>query len=379
MKVALLTDGIYPYVLGGMQKHSYYLAKYFARNEVYVDLYHTGLKEANTEELKGFTKQELSFIKPFYLPFPSTKNLPGHYILESYIYSCSIYKLLLANKPTDFIYAQGFTGWKTIQEKRNGKNLPITGVNFHGVEMFQQAPSFNVKMQHLLFKRPVKYILNNADIVFSLGGKLTEIQKELTSQKVIEIPIGIEECWLSETPKKKNEERIFIFIGRYERRKGIEELNKVLTQLCDSFNFRFYFIGPIPENKKLRIKNINYLGLIKEEHKVKELLAAADVLVCPSYSEGMPTVILEAMACGLAVIATDVGAVNELVSSETGWLIPHGNEEALREALVEAINIKDKALGVKKVAAQKLICNNFTWSKVITMILTELKAQIPFD
>ena len=40
MRIALLTDGIYPYVMGGMQRHSYYLAKYLARAGVHVDLYH---------------------------------------------------------------------------------------------------------------------------------------------------------------------------------------------------------------------------------------------------------------------------------------------------------------------------------------------------
>ena len=40
MRVALITDGISPYVLGGMQKHSYYLVKYFAKNKIHVDLVH---------------------------------------------------------------------------------------------------------------------------------------------------------------------------------------------------------------------------------------------------------------------------------------------------------------------------------------------------
>ena len=40
MKIALITDGIYPYVMGGMQKHSYFLAKYLAKNKIKIDLYH---------------------------------------------------------------------------------------------------------------------------------------------------------------------------------------------------------------------------------------------------------------------------------------------------------------------------------------------------
>ena len=40
MRIALITDGIYPYVMGGMQKHSYFLAKFLAKNKIYVDLFH---------------------------------------------------------------------------------------------------------------------------------------------------------------------------------------------------------------------------------------------------------------------------------------------------------------------------------------------------
>ena len=50
-KIALITDGIWPYVLGGMQKHSYYLCKYFAQNKIEVDLYHFNQSELNINDL----------------------------------------------------------------------------------------------------------------------------------------------------------------------------------------------------------------------------------------------------------------------------------------------------------------------------------------
>lgn len=123
MRIALLTDGIYPYVLGGMQKHSCYLAKYLARNGVYVDLYHTGSKEADTTQLKAFSEEELAFIRPYYIPFPAAGKLPGYYVLESYLYSAQVYQRLKENKAVDVIYAQSFAGWKTIAEKKKNKTL----------------------------------------------------------------------------------------------------------------------------------------------------------------------------------------------------------------------------------------------------------------
>lgn len=376
MKVALLTDGIYPYVPGGMQKHSYYLTKYLANNSIHVFLYHTGSKEANTGNLAGFTKQELSFITSMYIPFPAINNLPGHYVLESYQYSSLIYDSLIKAEAVDFIYAQGFSGWRTILEKRKGRSLPLIGVNFHGVEMFQAAPNFWAKLQHYLLRVPVKYNLMHADIAFSLGGKLTSIQEKLTNSKIIEIPIGIEKGWLDKSKiRKSKRKRTFVFIGRYERRKGIEELQEVLAKLTENNEFEFYFIGPIPEEKQLKKKNIHYLGYVSKETEIIKVLQLADVLVCPSYSEGMPTVILEAMACGLAVIATDVGAVSELVKRESGWLIPKSDTLALKTAIVEAINIPDDQLYLKKETAYNLVAQNYTWEEVIKKIILAIEVR----
>ena len=58
MKISLLTDGIFPYVIGGMQKHSYYLVKYFAQIGVYVDLYHTNQSKLD------ITKHEFQHYHP---------------------------------------------------------------------------------------------------------------------------------------------------------------------------------------------------------------------------------------------------------------------------------------------------------------------------
>ncbi|HVA98674.1 MAG TPA: glycosyltransferase family 1 protein, partial [Bacteroidia bacterium] len=108
MKIALLTDGIYPYVIGGMQKHSFYLAKYLAKNQIYVDLYHTNQSQFDIHKLEFFTEEEKKYIHSFVVDFPKHKKIPGHYIRESYEYSKQIYTVFKNNSTVDFIYVQGF-------------------------------------------------------------------------------------------------------------------------------------------------------------------------------------------------------------------------------------------------------------------------------
>ena len=100
----------------------------------------------------------------------------------------------------------------------------------------------------------------------------------------------------------------------------MEELHAVLKHWTES-QMEFVFIGPIPKKKQLVFPWVQYRGSIVDSEELKAELDEGDVLVCPSYSEGMPTVILEAMARGLAIIGTDVGATRELVDDGNGHLI----------------------------------------------------------
>ncbi|MES2567160.1 MAG: glycosyltransferase family 4 protein [Bacteroidota bacterium] len=370
MHVALITDGISPYVLGGMQKHSFYLAKYFAKHKVHVDLIHYNDSSYDINALEFFTPEEKGFIHSIVLNFPTSAKFPGHYIFRSYKYSCLAFEAIKDKLGTyDFIYTKGFSGWKLISEKHKGtiKCCKI-GVKFHGYEMFQIAPEAKAKFQQFLLRPFVKKISQQADIVFSYGGKITDIIKSIgvNPNHIIEIPSGVEKEFISETiSSHQGAVRKFVFLGRAERRKGILELNEVLQKLISekrTFNpnsYRIEFIGPIPDSMKIKHSNIIYHGEIRDSKKIKELLSQNDVLICPSWSEGFPNVILEAMACGLAIIATNVGAVAAMVSDKNGWLVEPANKAQLETTIMEAISIKD--LTSKKEQSLQLVKTTFNW------------------
>jgi glycosyltransferase involved in cell wall biosynthesis len=78
------------------------------------------------------------------------------------------------------------------------------------------------------------------------------------------------------------------------------------------------------------------------ERDVLACVRGADLLVNPSLSEGMPNAVLEAMAMGVPVVATDVGGVPELIMhGETGLLVPAGDPAALARAVVSALGDRD--------------------------------------
>jgi glycosyltransferase involved in cell wall biosynthesis len=371
MKIALLTDGIFPYVVGGMQRHSFYLCKYLAQQGHHVELYHMNESKLDSTKLDVFTPQERMYIRSFVVKFPGKGKSPGHYIRESYEYSKRVFAAFKENScDADFVIAKGFAGWELLhQKKEKGFRCAPVAVNFHGYEMFQRQPSFTSWLQaRFLLQTPVKYIVTHADYLFSYGGKITPIIKSLgvAEKRIIEIPSGIAPEWINDKIAPAGNVRKFVFVGRYERRKGVEELNKVLIQFRRNLTagFEFHFIGPVPDKKQLRDSRIIYHGSITESEKLKSILRKSEVLVCPSHSEGMPNVILEAMASGCAIIGTDTGAVSELVSERTGLLLTPGNVSELDKAIRQFTAMPGAELDQLRGNVVAHIRENFLWPHI---------------
>lgn len=375
-RVALITDGIWPYVLGGMQKHSYYLCKYLAKQKIEVDLFHFNQSSYDISKLQFFSEEERKYIHSNVLRFPKSLPFPGHYLYNSYRYSRSIHSLLKDKVSSyDYIYCKGFSGWFLINEKqKNPAAFPKIGIKFHGYEMFQVPPDFKTKLQHVfLLRRPVRAISMKADHVFSYGGKITDIILSIgvEKSKIIELPSGVESSVLANAVKETKSPVKFLFLGRYERRKGIQELNIALSRLKND-NFEFHFVGPIPGAHRINLPKVIYHGEVRDKKQLSNLISDCDVLVCPSWSEGMPNVILEALANGLGVIATDVGATAVLVSERTGWLLKSSEPTEIHRALEKVLGTSAMEIDRKKNNALLLMKESFTWEILIDELIRKI-------
>lgn len=377
MRIALLTNGIWPYVIGGMQKHSYFLCKYLAKNKIEVILVHTNQQaDLDIEKLEYFTPEERQYITSIVLPAPRTAYFPGHYLYKSYRYSKAVFEELKQIKSVDFIISKSTTAWYLFKKGRLN-NTPV-GINIHGYEFMQKKANIRSILEGWLLRWPFIYVNQKADYVFSYGGKITGLIKKLNvpHKKIIELPAGIEEEWMTKEILPSKQKRVFVFTGRFERRKGIQELTSVIKELHGKYDFEFHFIGTIPETKKLNLTGIIYHGIIRDKEALQSILQKAQVLVCPSYAEGMPNVILEGMANGCSVIATDIGAVEDLVDSNTGWLIPVANPAALKSAIISAIQLDEIKLDEMRNKAFSKILENFTWNNVAKQTIKAIESRI---
>tara|TARA_B100000963_G_scaffold361833_1_gene400124 strand:+ start:1961 stop:3109 length:1149 start_codon:yes stop_codon:yes gene_type:complete len=371
MKIAFLTDGIYPFVVGGMQKHSYCLAKELVVLGNQVDLFHSinyGENIPSSNFVNNvFFKGKHKFKNIYCINFPKSFYFPGHYLYNSYKYSSWILNILEKHSEKyDVIYSQGFTSWKLLFNKNKIKSKIY--VNFHGFEMYQYAPNLKTKIEQFLYRPIVKNICANSDFVFSFGGKISHIIKSIgiNSSKIINSFNGISPFWIIKKNNfLTNEPLRFLFIGRNERRKGYKELCNALLEI-NSNSLEFHFVGEIPINQRLSIYNhsLIYHGLIKEDAKKMKIFDQCDVLICPSFSEGMPTVILEAMSRGMVILASNVGAIDAMVSEKNGILMNGNSKSEIVKAIHKILSKNKHEIKLLKNCSIELVNSNFTWKKI---------------
>ena len=136
-----------------------------------------------------------------------------------------------------------------------------------------------------------------------------------------------------------NKQNIISFLGWVVREKGVEELVEVWNELGQKYNsWKLNIIGPGDTNyldmlhKKCLVDNCSFAGEVNHIEAM-DLLETSKVFVLPSYTEGFPNVILEAMLTKNAIIATDVGAIKQMLSKDCGLVIEPKNKDQLKSAI----------------------------------------------
>ena len=145
--------------------------------------------------------------------------------------------------------------------------------------------------------------------------------------------------------KLNNDVINFICVGRFNEQKDYPNLFRAIVLLKDkvpNLKFKFSIVGDGELRSELEqlIKDLdinNCVQLLGKRSDIPDLLNAADFFVLPSKHEGLPTVVIEAMACHTFVIATDCGGSAEIMGN-TGILVEPQNSEKLAEALENALS-----------------------------------------
>lgn len=168
-----------------------------------------------------------------------------------------------------------------------------------------------------------------------------------------------------------------LFLGRLGERKGTYDLLKVIPDVLKRIpNARFFFggDGEVERCKELAEKtgiadNVSFLGWIRDAER-EEYLKKCSTFVLPSYHEGMPMSVLEAMSYGLATISTNAGGIPQIISQGIdGYRVEAGDLKELETTLVRVL-ISSNEKRILGQAARKKIVEKFNAERNIDLLCT---------
>ncbi|HLP88889.1 MAG TPA: glycosyltransferase family 4 protein [Nostocaceae cyanobacterium] len=228
--------------------------------------------------------------------------------------------------------------------------------------------------------------LDNYDrvIVFS------QIQRELLAkmgvreERVAVIPNGVDTTkyspGFSQIKAEFQADRLFVYQGRLAPEKNVEPLLRAWKQSQMNPGSKLLIVGDGPLKPSLEPFynaecGIIWLGFVASEQRRIEILRGADVFILPSLVEGLSLSLLEAMACGLACIATDVGADGEVLSQGAGVVLNTKTVRSQLKTLLPLFQDHPEMTTLLGQKARKRVLEKYTLNDNITR-LEELYQQI---
>lgn len=199
-------------------------------------------------------------------------------------------------------------------------------------------------------------------------GKIADPKSEF-----LVIPNGVEWDRFKPLERPRNEKVTILFIGRLIPRKGFERVIRALPEVQNKAHqaFEVEVVGSGEHRQKLDdiaqelgvAEKIRYVGTVPYD-QLEKSYQQADIFVLTSLSEGMPSVILEAMGCGLPVVASDVGGNNELVRDGwNGYLIRGDDSSKLAKDLVQLID--NEVLRRQMGGRSREMAKQYNWEEIM--------------
>lgn len=222
-------------------------------------------------------------------------------------------------------------------------------------------------------KKWVRDIFSLADAVIALSEEWKEfLSKICDPQKIIVLYNSVK---IPEFHRENYDDGKVLFLGRLGKRKGTYDLISAISEIAKRVpQVHFYFggDGEIGKCKEMCVQqgiqnNVTFLGWVSGEEKEK-WLQESSTYVLPSYNEGMPMSLLEAMSYGDVVISTRVGGISKVIENKSnGYLFNAGDVQELIEIMTEALTFESrKEVGEK---AYMTIKNKFNIENNIASLL----------
>jgi len=324
------------------------LAKYF--NEIYFFTYGG--------------KEELKYQKLF---SENIKIFPKKWTLLSTLYNLFL-PFLYRNelKKVDILKTNQMLGsWAGVVAKWLYKKKLVVRCGYEWLNFLENQKKSLWKRVAVKFIEKIAY--RNADkiILTSEKDKNFIVKRfKIKPEKITVIPNYIDTDLFKplSIPKEKNS---IIFVGRLEKEKNLFNLIEAITTL--PINLVIIGNGSLKEKLKNFAKEKNAKVEFKENipnEKLPEELNKSEIFILPSFYEGCPKALLEAMACGLLCIGTNVEGIKEIIQHKENGYLCEPDAKSIKKAILEVLNDKDLQEKISQ-NARKTILEKFSLEKIL--------------
>jgi len=233
------------------------------------------------------------------------------------------------------------------------------------------VPGFNQRfnmLDKIIFNHYSRVVWSRAHTVSANSKGLRQLALKTWRGKINLIPNGIDTKEFYPRDKEDNN-LVFLTVSRLIPRKGLNYLIQSMRYIVPKYqNVELKIIGDGPEMKSLKRlatqhgvnKYISFLGYVRHD-RLAQIYRTSHIFILPSLNEGMSNSILEAMASGLPIIATNTGGAHELMCNN-GILIKKRSSKAISNAVLTLIEKKEMRLKYAK--NSRKIAEKMSWSKI---------------
>ena len=282
-----------------------------------------------------------------------------------------------ALKGADFFKTNQMVGsWTAVIAKMLFKKRLILRQGFPWLLTLQEKKESKVKIIIASLIEPIAYKVADKIVVTSRHTREYVIEKyRLNPERVVVIPNYVDTDAFKPSKTTGKEKNRIIFVGRLDREKNLVNLIDAVKTL----DVELVLIGEGPYEEILktkveseRIGNVSFLGVIPNERLPLEL-NRSEIFVLVSIYEGNPKTLLEAMACGLPVIGTDVRGIKEVINHKKNGYLCDTSAESMKEAIMNVLE-SDELRGRMGRYARETIVEHYSVKSLATKELSLLTA-----
>ncbi|MCK4527251.1 glycosyltransferase family 4 protein [candidate division WOR-3 bacterium] len=357
MKILRVVSDLFPHTLGGMAVHAHEMSKEQVRLGHDVTIMYAS--QRNKRSMHEFEHNYNT------IQFEPIIKLMGNSITPNLFF-----KLNSIKDNFDIIHAHSYLYFSTnlaaISRRLGSPPLLIT---IHNMNTHTAPPWF----EEIYIPTIGKWTLNSADkiICYTISEKVKLQNLGIESDKIAVIHNGIDTNKF--IPKEKeNSDRIrVLWIGRFVPGKGVEYLINAFNILVYDFPGSEFFMvgqGALKEKIKQKIRDfdLDKHVVIRDfipNSKLVEIYQNSDVFVLSSLNEGVPRTILEAMACGIPIVCTELPQLVDVVKG-CGLLVPVRDSEALADVISKVISDKELAQKLGETGRRR-VAENYSWDDTV--------------